>query len=230
MEKTFWTSEVTPVLRAMDAGQCPVLASGLGAAARAHFAAALRIQTGQPLCVVCPDDTAADTMQRDLISLLREPVLLLQSREFAFYSADSVSHGAGQQRLAALDALAREAAPVTVCTVASLSQRAIAPHALRAAAFDLNDGQEIALEAVEKALLACGYVHRLQVDAPGQYSRRGGILDFFSPALAQPVRVEFWGDQIDSMGIFDPATQRRIENLASARILPAAPTRSTPKR
>jgi len=224
MESTFWTCESAPVLRAMDAGQCPVLVSGVGAASRAHIAAALRKQTGSPLFVLCPDDTAADTMQRDLQSLLNETVLLLQSRDFAFYSTDSASRSGEQKRLAALDALARETAPVTVCTLAALVQRSIPRNCLLSASFDLTDGQSISLEETEKSLLECGYVHRLQVDAPGQYSRRGGILDFFSPALPNPVRMEFWGDDIDSMGIFDLNTQRRIENLSACRVLPAAET------
>ena len=56
------------------------------------------------------------------------------------------------------------------------------------------------------------------------FSRRGGILDFFSPAYPQPVRVEFWGDDVDSMGFFDPESQRRTQPLDSCRILPAAET------
>ena len=77
----FWTSELDPALRALDAGRGPVLLTGLGAAARAHMAAGLRKSLGAPLWVVCPDDSAAETMQRDLEALLREPVLLLQGRE-----------------------------------------------------------------------------------------------------------------------------------------------------
>ena len=220
----FWTTESAPMLRAVDAGQCPVLVSGAGAATRAHLAAALQKNLAAPLFVVCPDDSAAEVFQRDLEALLREPVTLLQSREFTFYSADSASRSAEQKRLAALDALAREAAPVTVCTAAALLQRSIPKQKLLSAAFDIADGQEISIEAVENSLLNCGYVHRLQVDGPGQYSRRGGILDIFSPALSNPVRMEFWGDEIDSMGTFDLNSQRRIENIPSCRILPAAET------
>ena len=110
----FWTTESEPVARALDAGQSPVLVSGLGAAARAHFAASLRRRTAQPLVVICPDDIAAETMRRDLASLLREPVALLPARDPVFYVTDSASRGAEQRRIAALDALARDASPVTV--------------------------------------------------------------------------------------------------------------------
>ena len=224
MSNFFWKSETGPMLRAMDAGQCPVLVSGIGAASRAHMAAAARLELGLPLFVVCPDEQSAETMQRDLENLLREPVLLLASRELNLYAADSVSRGDEQKRLAALYALADAPVPITVCSVAALLQRSMPPQTLLDASVTIADGEDISMEEVEKALLRCGYVHRLQVEAPGQYSRRGGILDFFSPAYPNPVRMEFWGDSIDSMGLFDLQSQRRIENIDSCRILPSAET------
>nr|MCR4935591.1 transcription-repair coupling factor [Oscillospiraceae bacterium] len=218
----FWMGEALPVLRALDAGESPVLVSGIGAAARAHMAAGLRRALGQPLFVLCPDDAAAETMARDLEFLLDEPALRLTGRELNLYAAETASREAEQRRLAALDALARGAAPVTVCTVGGALLRTLPPAALRETAFELRAGQEISPEQVECALLHCGYVHRLQVDAPGQYSRRGGILDIYSPGQGSPVRVDFWGDEIDGMGSFDPETQRRVENVEACRVLPAA--------
>ena len=221
MEK-FWTIESAPVLRALDAAQSPVLVSGVGAAMRAHFAASLRKQMALPLVVVCPDDAAAETMCRDLEALLREPAVYLPGRDFAFYVTDGASRGAEQKRIAALDALSREAAPVTVCTAAALLQRTLPPTVLRSASFELSQGQEIDPAQVECELLRCGYVRREQVESVGQYARRGGILDVFSPAAPLPVRMEFWGDEIDSMGYFDVGDQRRTENVTRCRVLPAA--------
>ncbi len=218
----FWTTESEPVARALDAGQSPVLVSGLGAAARAHFAASLRRRTAQPLVVICPDDIAAETMRRNLASLLREPVALLPARDPVFYVTDSASRGAEQRRIAALDALARDASPVTVIPVAALLLRTMPRDALRSLSFELRQGQEIDPADVECELLHSGYVRREQVESVGQYARRGGILDVFSPAGAQPVRMEFWGNEIDSMGYFDVTSQRRTENTALCRVLPAA--------
>ena len=222
MLERFWTCESLPVVRALDAGQSPVLVSGIGAASRAHMAAALCRQMGSPLAVICPDDSAAEAMRRDLEALLSEPVLLLLSREFGFYAADSASRLTEQKRIAALDALARDAAPVTVCTVAALLQRTLPRASLQSASFELAQGQEIDPAQVECELLHSGYVRREQVESVGQYARRGGILDIFSPAADAPVRMEFWGDEIDSMGFFDVASQRRTENVARCRVLPAA--------
>ena len=221
MLNKFWTSETEPVLRSLDAGASPVLVSGVGAASRAHMAAALRKHTGQPLFVVCPDDTAAERMRRDLTALLGEEGPLLTTREYVFLPAESVNREAEQKRLRALAALSDDA-KLAVCSVGALLQRTVPPRVLAGAAFTLAAGESRPLEEIETALLRCGYVHRVQVDAPGQYARRGGILDLFSPAYDNPVRAEFWGDEIDAMGFFDTASQRRTENIERCLVLPAA--------
>ena len=83
-------------------------------------------------------------------------------------------------------------------------------------------GERHDLGELAGTLAAAGYTRCEQVEGVGQFALRGGILDFFSPAHPKPVRVEFFGDEIDAMGLFDPDTQRRIENLGAAEILPAA--------
>ena len=224
MSEKFWTSETDALFRALDAGGSPVLLSGLGNASRAHMAAALRREMGFPLFVICPDEQSAEIMGRDLEALLGEDALLLPSREINLYAADSVSRGEEQKRLAALARLAEGNVSICVCSAAALAQRSIPRDKLVAASRTISDGEDISMEDVESALLHCGYVHRVQVEAPGQYSRRGGILDFYSPAYTNPVRMEFWGDSIDSMGLFDLVSQRRIENIDSCRILPSVET------
>ena len=246
----FRIPEIDSALRALDAGQSPVLVSGVGAASRAQFAAAAQRALGSPLVALCPDDSAAELMRRDLEALLGRRIPLLQSRELNLYSAESASREAERRRIAVLallagerpdegirpyggdgsspehraaspDAAAAEAPAVLVATVAGLVQRCIPREALADLAFTLSVGETVSPEDVECRLLRCGYVRRESVEAPGQYARRGGILDLFTPALATPVRMEFWGDEIDSMGVFDPETQRRTENLETCSVLPA---------
>ncbi len=112
-------------------------------------------------------------------------------------------------------------------SVSGLLQRTIPAQTLLKAAFVIEDGGSYAMEDVEDALLRCGYGRCTQVEGPGQFAIRGGILDFFSPADLEPVRIEFWGDDIDSMGHFDVSTQRRTEAIKRCTILPAAETLPT---
>ena len=223
----FETNNNAPLPVLLEGGRLPALFSGLPAAARAQLAAVLRAETGRPVVVICPDEAAAESFSRDLSHLLGAVVPVLAARDYTFYTAVSVSRQTEQRRLGALDLLASDESPVLVATVSGLLQRAIPKQVLRNVTFTIEDGGQIAPEDVEDALLRCGYVRTQQVEGPGQFSRRGGILDLFSPADLAPIRIEFWGDDIDSMSRFDIESQRRTDSLKCCRILPAAETLTT---
>jgi transcription-repair coupling factor (superfamily II helicase) len=208
----------------LESGGLPALVSGLSAVHRANLAAALKTRLGRPLAVVCPDEAACESLSRDLRAMLGERVLVLGGRDFTFYAAEAASREAEQRRIQTLDALARGECAAVVISAAGLLQRTLPPETLLKAGSVLREGESCPIEDAEDALLRCGYTRTQQVEGPGQFSRRGGILDFFSPAYTQPVRIEFWGDDIDSMGFFDISDQRRTETLPECRILPAAET------
>ena len=223
-EQLFGDTEAAALPALLESGRLPARISGLPASARALLAASMHAQLDAPVLAVCPDEAAAELFQKDLSALLGQDVPLLTARDYTFYTVESVSRQTEQKRLSALYALAAGTAPAVVCTVSGLLQRAMPKEKLLQAAFEIRDGSSLPPEDAEDALLRCGYLRTAQVEGPGQFSRRGGILDFFSPAYSQPVRVEFWGDDVDSMGFFDPESQRRTQPLDSCRILPAAET------
>jgi len=172
--------------------------------------------------VVCADEGEAERMARDLAALSGEEVRTLSAREFTFHNAAVVSRQYEHRRLSTLRALAAGECPLLVCTVESILQRTIPKTLLTQAAQVVRMGERYDLGELAGTLAAAGYTRCEQVEGVGQFALRGGILDFFSPAHPKPVRVEFFGDEIDAMGLFDPDTQRRIENLGAAEILPAA--------
>ena len=204
----------------VEEGYLPALITQTTGAMRAVTAALLRRATGRPVAVICSDDSAAATLSADLRALLGEEVVTLSSRELVLRDTEVVSRQNEQQRLRALDAIAAGAG-VSVFTVAGAMERTIPPAQLEKTAFTLAVGEGEGPEAIEPKLLASGYRRSDMVEGPGQYSRRGGILDIFSPGAERPVRSEFWGDEIDSMGFFDADTQRRTENIERFRVLPA---------
>ena len=214
--------EYRSLLAAIDNGACPAAFSGLSAVHRAHFAAGIRQELGRPVVVVCADEGEAERMARDLAALSGEEVRTLSAREFTFHNAAVVSRQYEHRRLSTLRALAAGECPLLVCTVESILQRTIPKTLLTQAAQVVRMGERHDLGELAGTLAAAGYTRCEQVEGVGQFALRGGILDFFSPAHPKPVRVEFFGDEIDAMGLFDPDTQRRIENLGAAEILPAA--------
>jgi transcription-repair coupling factor (superfamily II helicase) len=206
----------------IEEGFLPAQVSGLASVHRALLCAGLHLRTKRPVLVICPDEAAAGNFAADLRSLLDEEVRVLPGRDLILHTAESASRQSEQDRLRVLDSLLHEEALVTVCTVSGLMLRTMTPEKLNDAALSIRAGESLPPEHVEAALLRCGYERAELVEGPGQFSRRGGILDIYSPSETQPVRLEFWGDEIDTMGRFDVDSQRRTENVESFRILPAA--------
>ena len=198
--------------------------SGAGQIARSHLIAALAQESGRPAVVVCQDDTAARRLQSELAAFLGETAPILPTRELTFYDVSAVSRGWEQQRLRQLAALAGGKTPLLIASLEALCLRTMPPDLLRAATATLRPGDSFPLPELTARLERAGYSRCALVEGPGQYALRGGILDVFSPAHDHPLRMEFFGDDLDAMGFFDPLTQRRTENAGEAVLLPMAET------
>ncbi len=213
--------EFRKLLSAIDGGGCPAVLSGLSPIHRAHVAAALRQTTQRPVVLVCADEREGERLCSDLRAFTGEQALMLTSREFVFHESAAVSRQWEHKRLAAMEAMLGGRSNLVVATVESLLQRTIPRQQLAGVRFVLESTGSYDLNELAERLSAAGYTRCEQVEGVGQFALRGGILDFFSPAQENPVRVEFWGDEVDSMGLFDPTSQRRIQTLEQAVILPA---------
>ena len=207
-------------LRAMlDAGQTAAV-SGVSQIARAHWIAALHEDTGRPVVAVCQDEMAASRLAAELTAFLGQPPVTLPSRELTFLDAAGVSREWEQRRLRILYDLSAGRIPVLVTTLEALQLRTIPKPTLYAASIRLTAGGSYDVGQLTEQLTAAGYTRASLVEGAGQFALRGGILDVFSPAHDQPVRAEFFGDELDAMGFFDPGTQRRTENCDEALLLP----------
>lgn len=198
--------------------------SGAGQIARAHLIAALSHAVDRPAVVVCQDDTAARRLQSELAAFLEVTVPVLPTRELTFFDVSAVSRGWEQQRLRQLAALAAGKTPLLIASLEALCLRTMPPAMLQDITAVLHPGDSMPLTELTVRLERAGYVRCSLVEGPGQYALRGGILDVFSPAHDFPLRMEFFGDDLDAMGFFDPMTQRRTENAEEAVLLPMAET------
>ena len=198
--------------------------TGVGQMNRSHMIGALRRDLSVPMVIVCQDDMAARRLQEDLKALLGETAPILPSRELTLYDTAVVSRAWEQKRLRQLYDLHRGATPIQILTWESMSQRTMPPEVLSRAAFALEVGQEYEITHLIARLSGAGYSRCGMVEGPGQFAVRGGIVDIFSPAADRPIRAEFFGDELDTMGYFDPDTQRRTENIESVVILPVGET------
>ena len=202
-------------------------AAGVSGAAqinRSHLIASLLHDTGRPAVLVCQDEMAARRTQAELAAFLGVEAPILPSRDLTFHNASAISRGWEHQRLRLLFGLAQGRERLVLTTFEALALRTMPKSVLFSAALTLRPGARLPIEDLCARLTQAGYARGTLVEGVGQFSVRGGILDVFSPAAERPVRVEFFGDEIDAMGYFDPVTQRRVENADEAVLLPVAET------
>ena len=214
------TEESARLTELLGQGKSPLALSGLSAVHRAYLTAVLRRRTGRPTVLVCADEGEAARMAGDLAALLGAEVPVLPGRDLQFHPG-AASRQWEHRRLQVLSALSRGEVPVLAATLEGLLLRTLPPEVLSRSVFQLTVGQGMDLTALADRLAAAGYVRCDQVEGAGQFALRGGILDVFSPGLDLPARIEFWGDEIDAIGLFDPVTQRRTAQRTSVLLLPA---------
>ena len=196
--------------------------TGVSSVHRAMLCAALHEMSGKPMLVLCSDENEVQRCASDLGALLGEDqITVLHRRAWQFHAVAAASHRWEHQRLRALYEMAAGKTCVVVSTVEAVVQRCIPPRILRQAAVTLQQGGRYNVEGLTQQLVRAGYTRCQQVEGPGQFALRGGILDVYSPAMDAPVRCEFWDDEIDAMGAFDAATQRRTHNVSEVLLLPA---------
>ena len=215
--------EYTSLLEGLGRNESAAV-NGIGQINRSHLIAGLVYHTQQPIVAVCQDDMAAKRLQEELNAFLGLRFPVLPNRELTLYDSSAVSRGWEQKRLRQLYELASGSTRVQIFSWESMSQRTMPPAVLLKAAFTLETGKEYAMDMLLQQLTGAGYSRCAMVEGPGQFAVRGGILDVFSPAADQPFRAEFFGDELDTMGYFDPDTQRRTENIESVVVLPVGET------
>ena len=215
--------EYTGALESLRQGE-NVAITGIGQINRSHILAGLCRELGRPMVLLCQDDIAARRLQEELKSFLEADVPILPGRELTLYDAAVVSRSWEQKRLRQLYDLCQGRTPMQIMSWESMSLRTMPPAILKEASFRLEIGKEYSMDDLTARLVAAGYSRCGMVEGPGQFALRGGILDIFSPANDQPIRAEFFGDELDTMGYFDPQTQRRNENTECVTVLPVGET------
>ena len=215
--------EYASLLESLSRGESAAV-TGIGQINSSHMSAGLRQEMDTPIVVICQDDMAAKRLQEELKSFLGDTAPILPSRDLTLYDTSVVSRAWEQKRLRQFYDLATGQTPLQIFTWESLSQRTMPKAVLLSAAFSLEVGREYPLDQLLAQLTAAGYSRCGMVEGPGQFAVRGGIVDIYSPAADRPVRAEFFGDELDTMGYFDPDTQRRTENSDGMVVLPVGET------
>lgn len=200
-----------------------IAVAGIGGSAGAFLQAGLFEATGRPIVVLAADVARAEKVYENLLAFLpSRRVSLLPAREL-FSTADFLTRSTEQrrQRLSFLESLHRRESALVVAPFSALISRMLPPAEWRRLLIPLLLGGAVDRELLLKKLDENGYERVPLIEGPGQCSARGGIIDIFPPGRERPLRVELFGEVIDSLRYFDPGTQRSTERLEQAVIPPA---------
>ena len=201
-------------------GKSPLGLLGLSGVHKAHWIAAICEALGKKALILCPDEAHANKLCADLNTFSKNAALY-PARDFHFRSTDTCSREFEQQRIGVLSNILDDACDFVLCSVDAACQRTLPKEELKTRSLVLRAGDEISPETVVQRLLGAGYSRTELVDGVGQFSLRGGIIDVFPPQTTVPLRIEFWGDEIDTIAAFDPESQRRTDRVESIAITPA---------
>jgi transcription-repair coupling factor (superfamily II helicase) len=224
------SAEFRRVLDQINRGARVISISGLVAGpARALVLAALQRQTAKHFALVVPAQRDLENWERDIgfwYCALRgtnecgDAVAVLPSSESDPYAGGSPHAETLERRALALWRLARRPQDFLLLTSRALARRTVAPSDLMKAGAVLRRDEDASPEELVDKLVASGYVREDPVGAIGEFSMRGGILDVWPPGHGAPVRIEFFGDTVDSIREFDPETQLSTTQLTQVEIAP----------
>ena len=190
--------------------------------AKTYLAATLAL--GEPLVWIARDAEIGDRVAEELGAWLGDPnrVAVLEPRTALAYERSELVADETAARVAALAAWRSGRAQVLVASVQALLQHTIAAHDLPATPRELAVGTRLHQDRLLHDLLDLGYSPVTEVAGRGEFARRGGIVDVFPPSMELPIRIEFFGDEIDSLRAFDPTDQRTTGKVERAVLLPAS--------
>lgn len=206
------------ILKNLD--DTPISVAGVSENATSQLIAAVDDKAEGNTLVVTYSDMEARQIASDL-RLYTDKVSVFPSKEYIYYNIDTISRASENARLAVLDKIICGGA-VVVASVDALMTYTADKALFVKNTLVLESGTTMEMSTLSQRLVAMGYKREEIIEGPGQFSVRGGILDVYPPNCENPVRIEFWGDEVDSVRSFDSDTQRTLESLDGVRIIPAS--------
>ena len=212
--------EYQDLLKSTTKGKSPLVVSGVSHIHKAHIAATLAEDLQRRCLIITPEEGEATRFAEDLSAMGCTP-LLFPAKDLSLRTTDTLSLQYEQRRLDVLCHVLEGDYTHVVCSVDALLPFTLPPEVLYRRSFTVKEQEDYEPNQLCDQLVACGYTRCSMVEGPGQFAKRGGILDIFPADRTTPVRLEFWGDTIDTIHSFDVMTQRREEPLTELQIPPA---------
>lgn len=214
------SKEFINVIYNMNKDKFPIEVSGLSESARSYFIYSVYEEMTSPIIVVADNDVEAKKIYEDL-SLYLSNVYYFPTKEIVFYNLDAVSGDLRWERIKVIKEIITKGRKIVVTSIEAFSPYYVPVELYRKYSYNFGLGDTIDLKKFSKKLILSGYERVETVDSKGQFSIRGGILDIFPPISNMSYRIEFFGDEIDSIRTFNTGSQRSIEKVNKIDIFPA---------
>ena len=198
----------------------PSAATGLTTVHKSNIIAALSSQLKRRALVLVGDEQEGQQLANN-ISAMGRKAMVYPLRDFSFRDVHGKSHEYEHRRLMVLSSLLKNDCDVVVACIDAAAQFTIPPETLKRSSMHISSGGETDMQTLVSFLSDSGYERCDAVEGEGQYSVRGGILDLFMPDEKAPMRIEFWGDEIDTINYFDVETQRRTDYIEDIYLSPS---------
>ena len=216
-------AEFDSLLKLIEKDTYPACIVGLSHIHKAHWVSSLCQKTGKTALLLTADDASAVRVANDINAFFggEEKALVYTQKDFCFRTEQVSSREYEHKRLSTLGRILSGDATIVVSSISAAVQNTIPPEIYRERTLTVELGKEYDIKDLARAFVSAGYSRREQVDGTCQFAIRAGIVDIFPPDSKSPMRIEFWGDEIDSIAYFDLDTQRRGDPVNSIKITPA---------
>ena len=212
--------ELEEIVRRLEKNKTEVSVQGVGNSALSYLLASMRREIMRPYLIICPSQEGAEGLYDDLRTLSNDDVCLFPAWEVLPYEDISPHHQIVSERLVVLNKLLSGEAAIVVTWIRTLQQNIIPPDVLRDSYIPLKVGQTVSLNDIQEKLVEGGYRRVGLTEERGDFSARGGIIDVYSTSYQEPLRIELFGDEVESIRFFDLGSQRTLRSVEEIVILP----------
>lgn len=209
------------IIKGLEEKISPISLHGLSKENISHIAYAIKEDTDNQVMIITYDELRAKSIVEDLTLFDQQNAELYPSRQIVLYDFDAVSHDISNQRLKVLDRLINNEKIIVVASIESILNRVMKKNVFERYKKRIEFGEEIVLDEIINSLVVQGYERVDMIEGHGQFSVRGGIIDFFPTTNENPYRIELFDNEVDSIRTFDIKDQRSIDNYGFAVITPA---------
>ena len=200
-------------------GTSPIMLSGLTDAGKVHMAYSTKFYSEKPICIITYNELQAKKIIRDL-AFFGEKIKFFPKRDVISFDYVAESKDILFKRISVLNKLVKKDKKIIVTTIEAAMQKMITKESLYKNVMNLKVGDTFKLDELKEKLVLLGYERYDLIEGKGQFSVRGGIVDI-ATSINSGVRIEFWGDEIDSIRKFSIASQRTVQMLEEIEIFPA---------